>query len=109
MEILVNVLVAATAFYLGGMLLSGVELKSFIQCIIVAVVVALLDVTLGTVLKIVSLGILSLGIFSWLLNAILIQVADWFLKGFYVKNFWWALGLAAIVSIAGSFMRGVLL
>jgi len=109
MDILLNVLVAAAAFYLGGMLLSGVELKSFLQCIVVAVVVALLDVTLGTMLKIVSLGILSLGIFSWLLNAILIQIADWFLKGFYVKNFWWALGLAAIVSIAGSLLRGIVM
>ncbi len=91
------------------MLLSGVQLKNFWHCIVVAVVVAFLDVTLGTLLKIASLGLLSLGIFSWLLNAILIQVADWFLKGFYVKNFWWALGLAGIVSIVGSILRGVVM
>ena len=106
--IIVNLLVAALAFYIGGLLLSGVSMKSFVQSIVVALVVALLDITLGTVLKIATLGILSLSIFSWLLNAILIQVADWFLPGFEVKNFWWALGLAAIVSIASGLLSSVL-
>lgn len=100
MEVILNVLIAGASFFIGGKLLKGVSLTSFVQSLIVALLVAFLDITLGNVLKIVTLGILSLGIFTWLLNAILILVADWFLPGFKVKNFWWALGLAAIVSIA---------
>ena len=99
METIISILIASAAFFIGAKLLPGVEVKSFLQAIVVAVVVAVLSITLGSVLKIVSLGILSLGIFSWLLSAILIQVADWFLPKFKVKNFWWALGLAAVVSI----------
>jgi len=105
---IINVLVAGISFYLGGKVLSGVEMENVLQCIIVALLVGFLDITLGTVLKIVTLGILSLGIFTWLLNAILIQVADWFLPGFRVKNFWWALGLAAIVSIASGILSGII-
>jgi len=108
MEWIVGILTCTVAFYVGGKLLAGVELKNFAQCISVAVVVAILDVTLGNVLRIVTLGILSLGIFNWLLNAILIQVADWFLPGFKVKNFWWALGLAAVVSITSALIDGLL-
>jgi len=108
MEWIINVLGAGVSFYLGGMILSGVEMKNFLQCIIVALLVGFLDVTLGSFLKIVTLGFLSLGIFTWLLNAILIQVADWFLPGFRVNNFWWALGLAAIVSITSGIMSGFL-
>lgn len=108
METILNILVAGTSFYIGGLLLSGVKMKSFLQCIIVAILVGFLDLTLGTVLKIVTLGILSLGIFTWFLNAILIQVADWFLPGFEVKNFWWALGLAAIVSISSAILGGII-
>lgn len=102
MDMILSILVGAVAFYIGGRLLEGVRMESFIQAIIVALVISILDVTLGTILKIVTLGIFSLGIFSWILNAILIQIADWFLPKFEVKNFWWALGLAAIVSIATS-------
>ena len=54
-------------------------MKNFVQAIIVALVIAVLNVTLGLLLKIVTLGLLSLGIFTLLLDALLIQVADFFL------------------------------
>ena len=104
---ILNLIIAAAAFAIGAYLLPGVKMKDFLQSIIVAILVAFLDITLGTVLKIVTLGILSLGVFTWLLSAILIQVADWFLPGFEVKNFWWALALAAVVSIASSLLSGL--
>lgn len=108
METIINVLIGGAAFMIGASILSGVKIQSFGQAICVAIVVALLDFTLGTFLKIVTLGVLSLGVFTWFLNAILIQVADWFLPKFEVKNFWWALGLAAIVSISTSVLTSFL-
>lgn len=107
METIINILIGGVAFFIGGKLLPGVHLKNFLQSILAALTVAILSVTLGTFLKIVTLGILSFGIFTWLLNAILILVADWFLPGFTVKNFWWALGLAAIVSVTGALLNGI--
>ncbi len=100
MEWIINLLVCAAAFFIGSQVLRGVSIESYVQALIVVVVVAVLDMTLGTLLKIVTLGILSLGIFNWFLNALLIQVADWFLPKFKVDNFWWALGLAAFVSLS---------
>lgn len=99
MSWIMNFLVSALAVFLGAQVLKGVSINSYVQALVVVVVVALLDMTLGNVLRIVTLGILSLGIFNWLLNALLIQVADWFLPDFKVNNFWWALGLAAFISI----------
>jgi putative membrane protein len=107
METIISILVASAAFFIGAKLLPGVQVKSFAQAILVAVVVAVLSITLGTFLKIVSLGLLSLSIFSWLLNAILIQVADFFLPKFKVENFWWALALAAVVSITSTILYKV--
>jgi len=108
MDTILNILIGGAAFMIGSFLLRGVEIKSFWQAICVAIVVAVLDFTLGTFLKIVTLGILSLGIFTWFLNAILIQVADWFLPKFQVKNFWWALALAAVVSISTGILSSIL-
>lgn len=98
MDTIIVIISSAVAFYFGAQLLSGVKISSFVEALFVAVAIAVLNVTLGIFLKIVTLGILSLGIFTWLLDAILIQVADYFLKGIEVKNFWWALALAAVVS-----------
>ena len=99
MDYLISILITALTFFLGAQLLSGVTIKNFIYAILVAVVVGVLNLTLGIALKFITLGILSFGIFTLLLDAIIILVADWFLKDFEVKNFWWALGLAAVVAV----------
>lgn len=108
MEIIITILINSAAFYLGAKLLEGVTIKSFVQAIAVAVVVALLNVTLGVLLKVLTLGILSLGILTLILDAILIMIADYFLKGLSVKNFWWALALAAVVAIIGGLFSWIL-
>lgn len=101
-------LLNAVAFYIGARLLDGVEIRSFVKAIIVAVVIAILNVTLGFLLKTLTLGLLGLGIFTLILDAIIIKVADFFLKGFSVRNFWWALALALVVSLANLVFRTVL-
>ena len=102
MDTLYTILVNAIAFFVASKLLSGVQLKGFVQALFVAVIIAVLNVTLGSFLKIITLGILSLSVFTLLLDAILIQIADFFLSGFKVKNFWWALGLAFVVYLFNS-------
>ena len=103
-NMIISILLSALAFFIGSKILPGVTIKNALTAILVAVVVAILNVTIGVFLKVVTLGILALGIFTWLLNAILIQIADWFIEDFKVNNFWWALGLAAIVSIIQSML-----
>lgn len=108
MDTIIVILLNAVSFFLAARLLSGVKLNGFVQAIFVAVAIAILNVTLGILLKIVTLGILSLGVFTLLLDAILIQVADYFLKDFEVKNFWWALLLALVVSLIDGLIAWVL-
>ncbi len=108
MNTIISILVSATAFFLGAKFLRGVTISSFVHAIIAAVVISILSVTLGLFLKILTLGLLSFGIFTLLLDAILIQVADYFLKGISVKNFWWALALAAVVAVINLILTKVL-
>ncbi len=107
MNTIACILLNSVAFFLAAKFLSGVYLRNFTQAIIVGVAVAILNVTLGLVLKIATIGILSLGIFKLLMDAIMIQAADYFLPDFEVKNFWWALLLALMVSIIEGVMSWV--
>jgi len=99
MEFIFSILISAGAFHVGAKLLDGVTIDDFKQAILVALLVAFLNATLGIALQVLTLGILSSGIFHLVLSAIIIKVADYFLDGLKVRNFWWALGLAATVSI----------
>ncbi len=103
MSLIVSILVSALAFFLGAQILKGVKLERFGQAIIVAIVIALLNGTLGYVLSFVlpdkTLNFLTFGFFQFVMDAIIIWVAGKLMNNFKVKNFLNALVLAIIVAL----------
>lgn len=101
LDFLVATLLSALAFFIGARLLSGVTIKGFASAFVLALVVALLDATLGRVLDFITAPIrwLTLGLFALVVNAAIIMLADYFLSSVRIRNFWWALALAAVVAI----------
>lgn len=108
MNLIIRVLVSALGIFLGSQWLTGVRTQNYGSAIVVSLVVGFLGATLGLLLKILTLGILAIGVFSLVLDAILLLVADWFLTDFEVKNFWWALALAAVVSLVEMILMTIL-
>ena len=96
---IISFFITALGFFIGAQILSGVKIKNYVTALIIVLVVAVLNFFLGSFLKIVTLGILGFGIFTLILDAIIILVANWFLDDFEVKSFWSALALAFIVAL----------
>ena len=109
MAIIITILINALAVLLGAYLLSGVTIKSNVEAVIVAIVLALLNVTVGAVLDFLATPItwLTLGLFSLVIDAIIIKIADYFLKGFAVRSFGWAFLLAVIIAITNAILGTV--
>jgi putative membrane protein len=108
MSIIVTILLNAVALFAAAYLLRpNVEVKGFVRAIIVGVVLAILNGTLGAILDAVALPLnfITLGLFSFIIDAIIILIADYFLKGFKVKGFWWAVVLAVLMAIFNSVMH----
>jgi len=42
---------------------------------------------------------LTLGLFIWVINALILMLADWLLSGLKIKSFWWALAFAIVIAI----------
>lgn len=104
-ETIVGILLSAVAFFIGAKILSGVEIKNFGRAIIIAIIIAFLNATVGWVLDKVF-GIIdwvTFGLFQFVIDAIVIWIADKITKDFYVKNFLNAIFLAIIVSVLTSF------
>lgn len=98
---LVHILINAVSLMIAAYLLSGVSITDFTRALILAVVLALLNGTLGWVLDLISTPIrwLTLGLFSLVVDAVVLMVADYFMKGFTIKSFSWALALSVILAI----------
>ncbi|HZX74259.1 MAG TPA: phage holin family protein [Cyclobacteriaceae bacterium] len=85
-------------------LLPGVSVDDYWSALIVAVVLALANVLVKPILIIftIPLTIFTLGLFLLVINAIIILLVDYFVPGFTVDGFWWALAFSLILSVFNS-------
>ena len=109
MEFILTILINGVAIWAGSQLLRGVEVTDFSRALIIGLVVALLNATLGSFLDWISTPIrwITLGLFSLVVDAIVLMVADYFLKGLKIKNFWWAVALAIVVGVVNGITHWV--
>lgn len=102
MRLLLHWVLSALALLLVSHLVTGFHVSGLIPALIAAVVIGLLNATVGFFLKIITfpLSILTLGIFLLVINGIMIEVASALVPGFAVTGFapafWGAVALALL-------------
>lgn len=101
MNFLVKLVLTALAVIIASYFLPGVSVDSFLVAVLVAAVLAVLNAILKPVLVLLTipLTILTLGLFLLVINAVIILLADFFISGFHVNGFWWALIFSLILSL----------
>jgi putative membrane protein len=79
----------AIALLIVAWLVPGFKVASLPSALIAVVVIGLLNVTLGFLLKLITLplGILTLGLFFLVINAVILKLASGVVPGFYVNTF----------------------
>jgi len=106
MKLILKILLTAVAVLVLAYVLPGVSVASYGSAIFVAIVLGLLRAIVKPILIFLTfpITIITLGLFLLVINAVIIMMADYFVDGFSVRNFWWALGF----SLALSFLQSVL-
>ena len=109
MNFIIKILLSAFAVIITAYIIPGVHVEDYFVAIILALVFALLNVTLKPILIVftIPLTVLSLGLFLLVINALIILVADAIVPGFSVDGFWWALLYSVILSIVSSLLNDI--
>lgn len=104
MKLLIRILVTSGLVLLIANFMKGVTVEDFKTSLIVAVVLGLLNVFIKPILVILTLPatILTLGLFLFAINAIIILLCSNIVGGFHVDSFWTALFFSIILSICQS-------
>lgn len=107
MSILINWLVSGLAILVAAYLLPGVHVSSFTSALVAAVVLGVINAFIKPILLILTLpiNILTLGLFTLVINALVIILTADLVPGFKVDGFWWALGFSIILSLINSFLN----
>lgn len=109
MKILINWLVSALAILATAYLLPQVTVESFFVAMVLAVVLGLINAILRPIFLVLTLpvNILTLGLFTLVINALLIMLADFLTPGFEVASFWWALLFSLVLSLVNWILKSM--
>ena len=105
-----RVIFAALGLALAAYLLKGVGYDSFVDLLLAAVLLGVLNAVVRPILFILTLPltIVTLGLFLLVLNAAMIGLVAWMLPGFTVDGAWSGI-LAAIITGLASWIGGVVI
>lgn len=95
------------AVVLTAELLPGITVDNFWTAIVVAVALGLVNTFLKPLLIILTLpiNIVTLGLFVFIINAVLVMLVGMFVPGFVVASFVWALVFSLVLSLVNSFFH----
>lgn len=101
MYLLARWLISALGLLAAAYLVPGIEISGFYIALIVAVVLGLVNAVIRPVFIILTLpiNILTLGLFTFVINGLLFWFVASFIDGFSVSGFWAACFGAVVVSI----------
>jgi putative membrane protein len=109
MPFILKLFITSVSILLGGYLLPGIHVSSFMTALLVALVLSLLNVFLKPLMVLLTLPftIFTFGLFLLVINAFIILIAGAWVKGFDVDGFWWALIFSIILSLISSLLESL--
>lgn len=107
MRHLINWILSALAVWVVSQLIPGFHVTGVAAALIAALVIGFVNATLGLVLKIITLPltILTLGIFWFVINALMLEMAAAVVPGFRIDTFLAAFEGAVVLSLVNMLFR----
>jgi putative membrane protein len=102
MKLLIRLIINSLIIFLIAKFLPGFTVYSFWTAFIVAIVLGLINITLKPILLLLTLpiNILTLGLFTFVINALLLMLTSLIVKNFVIDGFWTALIASLLISLA---------
>jgi putative membrane protein len=100
MGLLIRWLILTVAIISASYLLEGIHISGFFSAFLAAAILGVLNALFRPVLIILTLpiNILTFGLFTFIINALMLKMASSVIPGFEVQGFWTAVFGALIIS-----------
>ncbi len=100
-QLAINWLVATLAIVISTYLVPAVQVSGLWAALVTALVLGIINACLRPLLLVLTLpiNVLTLGLFTLVINAALIMLTSALVQGFYVPGFWWALFFSVVLML----------
>ena len=109
MRMILNWFLSALSLMVVAQVVRGFNVTDFKAALIAALVIGLVNATVGLFAKIVTfpLTLVSLGVFWFVINALMLELAAVFVPGFKIEGFIPAFFGAIVLSLVNLFLKAV--
>ncbi len=104
MNFLIRIIITGLVAFGLAKVLNGIHIDTLWTAIVFALILAVLNVLVKPVLIILTLPltILTLGLFLFVVNTLVVLLASRLIDGLSIANFWWGLLFALLLSLITS-------
>ena len=101
-RMLIKWLCLTGAVLFAAYVIDGIYVRDFFSAIFAAAVLGILNMSFRPLLLILTLpiNVMSLGLFTFIINAVMLKMASGVISGFTVTGFWTAIFGSLLISIA---------
>ena len=101
MKVLLNWLTKALVLLIVAYLVPGFRIDSFLTALVVVVVLTLLNLLVKPVITLLTLplNIMTLGLFTFVINALILWLTTYFVRGFKIDSFSTAIIAALVMAL----------
>ncbi len=109
MKTIAKFLLLAAAVWFGAEYLAGISVIDYKTALIAVVALSLVNFFVRPIVKLLAmpLNFISFGLFTFVINALMVMLMDHFVDGFAVASFWWALLFSVLISVVTSMVETV--
>ena len=99
--LLIRWLILTLSILAAAYLLAGIEVRSFFSALFAAAALGILNAFFRPILLLLTLpiNILTLGLFTFVINALLLMMTSGIISGFHVQGFWSAVLGSLVISL----------
>jgi len=111
MRMLVSWVLSAIAVWIVSKLVPGISVNGPVAALIAALAIGFINATIGAVLKVITfpLTLITLGLFWFVINALMLELASALVPGFRVRGFLAAFVGAIVLSVVNLLLKGILM
>jgi putative membrane protein len=111
MRLLLNWVLSALALWIMAQLVPGISVHGPVAALIAALAIGFINATLGALLKILTfpLTLVTLGLFWFVINGLMLELASAVVPGFRVRGFWAAFVGAIVLSLVNLVLKGIVM
>ena len=111
MRLLLNWVLSALAVWIVAQVVPGVHVTGAVAALIAALAIGFINATIGALLKIITfpLTLVTLGLFWFVINALMLKLASAVVPGFQVRGFIAAFVGAIVLSVVNLLLKAIVM